>query len=152
MLLFLFALFVWSSNAVLNQTHQAVLDQLANNSWLVNNTCYSPRCTASGGYIVALNLSDIKSSNTPVPAYIGDLGASLQSLDLRLNQLDPTIPANFSALTGLQTLILTGNYIETIPNWIENLTSLITLDLSDNELNGTLPSNITNLHNLQTLT
>lgn len=73
---------------------------------------------------------------TEIPLEVYTL-ASLVSLDLSDNQIGPTIPSEFFAkLKNLQTLKLSGNKLQYLPETMSDLNSLRTLDLSRNYLSS----------------
>ena len=60
-------------------------------------------------------------------------------------------PEEIFLLTGLKGLLLKGNDLESLPEGIGGMTSLIELNLADNDRLGTLPASIGSLKNLRTL-
>ena len=73
-------------------------------------------------------------------------------LDLSLNNLDGTLPAELGLLTELEELNLTGNNLsDTIPSELGQLSNLTLLALGDNVLTGPIPDSLVNLTNLVSL-
>ncbi|CAI9113974.1 OLC1v1037434C1 [Oldenlandia corymbosa var. corymbosa] len=76
----------------------------------------------------------------PIPAFLGRLGSSLQSLVLRENGLIGPIPTELGNLTRLKVLDLHKNDLNgSIPVSLGRLTGLRSLDLSGNRLTGPIP-------------
>ncbi|MCP4215752.1 MAG: hypothetical protein GY765_13950, partial [bacterium] len=72
-------------------------------------------------------------------------------LELRINNLEGTLPAELNALTELTVLRLDNNRISgTLPD-LSGLTKLTHLELGSNMLTGTLPAWINNFSNLKVL-
>ena len=67
--------------------------------------------------------------------------------DLRLGQ----VPSAIGGMRNLRSLILRGNDLESIPQWLLNLDSLTTLDLGDNKLSE-MPDWIGQMANLTSIT
>ena len=85
------------------------------------------------------------------PSNIGSLFPSLESLNLRNNQISGTLPISLFEMNKTRELILQGNaLIGTIPMSISNMVSLTALDLSDNRLFGTMPTELGLLEDLGT--
>ena len=79
------------------------------------------------------------------------LNGKVTQLSIPQNSLSGTIPDSLENLTSLQELYLWGNELTGgIPAWLGNLTSLKTLYLNNNMLNGGIPdlSSLTSLENL----
>nr|BAK06436.1 predicted protein [Hordeum vulgare subsp. vulgare] len=93
-----------------------------------------------------LELNEIKGT---IPANIGDV-INITLMNLSSNQLNGTVPASICALPKLERLSLSNNGLTgMIPACIGNATSLGELDLSGNALSGSIPSGIgTRLVNL----
>lgn len=68
------------------------------------------------------------------------IDGNITVINLQKMGLTGTIPANFSAITSLQRLILANNNITgTIPNELTTLPNLKELDVSNNRINGKIP-------------
>nr|HPR33386.1 hypothetical protein [Prolixibacteraceae bacterium] len=86
-----------------------------------------------------------------LPAEIGNL-TRLERLNLSNNELGGTLPGELGKLVGLQNLLLNGNQlVGNLPDEIGNLTELTELNLSFNDFTGTLPAGIANLIHLLNL-
>ncbi|KAL6996620.1 hypothetical protein U1Q18_006751 [Sarracenia purpurea var. burkii] len=77
----------------------------------------------------------------PIPAFLGRLGPTLQTLVLRENGHVGPIPNELGNLTRLKVLDLYKNNLNgSIPVSLGRLTGLKSLDLSGNKLTGPIPS------------
>eukprot|EP01100_Stratorugosa_tubuloviscum_P000579 TRINITY_DN1127_c0_g1_i1.p1 TRINITY_DN1127_c0_g1~~TRINITY_DN1127_c0_g1_i1.p1 ORF type:complete len:655 (+),score=258.42 TRINITY_DN1127_c0_g1_i1:38-1966(+) len=74
----------------------------------------------------------------------------LETLDLRFNRISIIPEYICSNLKQLKKLVLTGNCLKEIPNYIDQLENLQQLSISSNQLNQ-LPQTLINLKNLITL-
>ncbi len=71
-------------------------------------------------------------------------------LDLQVNNLNGTLPAELGNLTSLQILSLsTNNLVGSLPTELGNLRNLRGLGLANTQLSGALPNSLTNLTHLQ---
>ena len=87
----------------------------------------------------------------PIPPELGNL-ASLQRLELSMNQLSGPIPPELGNLASLEYLELDRNELTgPIPPELGNLASLQYLELSQNQLTGPLPPELGNLASLESL-
>ncbi|HEX3718487.1 MAG TPA: choice-of-anchor tandem repeat GloVer-containing protein [Verrucomicrobiae bacterium] len=78
--------------------------------------------------------------------------APIIELNLGFNNLVGTFPSSFSALTGMQQLLLRANTLSGgIPAALSAMPQLQQLDLSYNPLAGSIPSSLGNLNQLQDL-
>lgn len=76
----------------------------------------------------------------PIPAFLGRLGSSLQTLVLRENGHVGPIPNQLGNLTRLTVLDLHNNNLNgSIPPSLTRITGLRSLDLSGNRLTGPIP-------------
>ena len=83
---------------------------------------------------------------------VADSSGQVTGLDLSLNQLTGSIPAELGNLTQLVELLLWNNELTgSIPSELGNLTNLRFLYLYQNQLTGSIPSELGNLTNLQHL-
>lgn len=100
------------------------------------------------GYAVSLTTLKIKSNNiTLIPSCISNL-THLTALDLSDNLLDSNgLPSSLWTMTGITTLDLMMNRIETLSSGIGSLTNLTSLNLYGNGLTS-LPAAIGNLNKL----
>lgn len=81
-----------------------------------------------------------------------DSDSLVVELNLRYVDLFGPLPSNFSSLTSLNKLVLTGtNLTGSIPKEIGVLQDLSYLDLSDNALTGEIPSELCSLLSLEQL-
>ena len=116
-----------------------------NIGWLRSaDPCSWREVTCSSGHVVRLEivLNDLTGS---IPAELGNLTA-LQYLGLGWNQLTGTIPAELGNLTDLRYLSLNANDLTgSIPAELGNLTALGTLSLEGNNLTGSIPVELGNL-------
>lgn len=77
----------------------------------------------------------------PIPAFLGRMGPSLQTLVLRENGHVGPIPNELGNLTRLKVLDLHKNNLNgSIPLSLNQITGLKSLDLSNNKLTGSIPS------------
>ena len=107
--------------------------------------------TNAAGRVTGLDLN-LNSLNGSIPADLGDL-TYLDTLNLAQNTLSGLIPADLGYLTYLQTLNLGYNsgLTGSIPADLGNLTNLTTLNLRNNDLSGPIPAALGGLTNLETL-
>ncbi|KAJ0098810.1 hypothetical protein Patl1_20270 [Pistacia atlantica] len=78
--------------------------------------------------------------------WLFNVSNNLGYLDLRLNQLQGSIPDAFGHITSLEDLRLQGNHFEGgIPESFGSMCRLLSLDLSSNKLGGKLSKSIRNL-------
>ncbi|XP_018830374.2 protein TOO MANY MOUTHS-like [Juglans regia] len=76
----------------------------------------------------------------PIPAFLGQLGPTLQTLVLRENGHVGSIPTELGNLTRLKVLDLHRNNLNhTIPISLGRIAGLRSLDLSGNKLTGSIP-------------
>lgn len=92
---------------------------------------------------------NVNMSAAGLPATLWDM-TGLTTLDLELDNVD-TVPAGLARLTGLTELNLYGNGIGTLPDFIGGMTNLEKLYLHQNNLSE-LPDSICNLTHLKELT
>ncbi|KAL1199354.1 Protein TOO MANY MOUTHS [Cardamine amara subsp. amara] len=82
----------------------------------------------------------------PIPDQLGNL-TNLKVLDLHKNNLNGSIPFSFNRFSGLRSLDLSGNRLAgSIPGFL--LPELNVLDLSQNLLTGPVPSTLSNCASL----
>ena len=116
-----------------------------NIGWLRSaDPCSWREVTCSSGHVIRLELvlNDLTGS---IPAELGNLTA-LQYLGLGWNQLTGTIPAELGNLTDLSYLSLNANDLTgSIPAELGSLTALGTLSLEGNNLTGSIPVELGNL-------
>jgi len=100
--------------------------------------------TVTGGRVTSLNVS-VNNLIGTLPAEIGNLTA-LTLLYLNNNQFSGTIPSEIGNLTALTVLQLYTNQLTgSIPTEIGNLVLLQNLQLHTNQFSGTIPTEIGNL-------
>lgn len=76
----------------------------------------------------------------PIPAFLGQLGLSLQTLVLRENGHIGSVPVELGNLNRLRVLDLHRNSLNgSIPSSLNRMGSLKSLDLSANRLTGSIP-------------
>ncbi len=86
-----------------------------------------------------------------LPAELGNL-ANLEVLNLNHNQLDGPIPTEFGSMASLESLVLAYNELDgPVPPELGNLANLATLSLEGNELVGSIFPELGNLANLEVL-
>jgi len=125
-----------------------------NTGWLgaAGTECdwYGVTCDIGQKFVKILNLN-INYLTGSIPAEIGNL-TKLEQLYLDINQLTGSIPVEIGNLTQLQYLNLARNQLTgSIPVEIGNLTQLKVLHLVRNQLTGSIPAEIGNLTQLQHL-
>ncbi len=87
-----------------------------------------------------------------LPSNIGDLNASLESLQLGKNDFTGPLPDSLGQLVNLIRFTAGEcHFNSTIPQEIGNMTELRYLDLNHNQLNGTIPVGITLLKELNSI-
>ncbi|KAL7114238.1 hypothetical protein ACP275_04G108100 [Erythranthe tilingii] len=80
-------------------------------------------------------------NSRPIPAFLGQLGPSLQTSVLRENGHFGSIPHELGSLTRSTVLDLHGNNLNgSIPVSLGRITGLRSLDLSCNRLSGSIPN------------
>ena len=103
--------------------------------------------TGEGGRVVEVDLH-VNNLRGTLPAEIGRL-ESLEILLLRGNTLSGPLPAEMGALENLTDLDLWNNALTgPIPSELGRLSALITLQLSRNNLTGRIPGELAALRNL----
>ncbi|XP_048446245.1 probable LRR receptor-like serine/threonine-protein kinase At3g47570 isoform X2 [Pyrus x bretschneideri] len=90
--------------------------------------------------------------NTTIPAFRGNLSASLQYVDLSNSNIRGNIPDDIGNLSSLISLNLGNNQLSgAIPTSIQRLKNLQGLYLYDNKLGGHIPYELCQLNNLAEL-
>lgn len=103
--------------------------------------------SVSNGRVTDLNLS-LNNLTGTIPAELGNL-TNLETLNLSYNQLRGAIPAELGNLGNLEQLWLVNNQLRgTIPAALGNLSNLEVLILNNNLLSGALPQGLTGLTKL----
>jgi Leucine-rich repeat (LRR) protein len=102
------------------------------------NENFYPFCD-SVGRVANIELSAINMVGT-LPPELSLLSDSLYRLNVRLNELAGTVPTEYGALSMMETLILSTNYLSgSMPGEISQWPELSHFDVSNNELHGQLP-------------
>eukprot|EP00193_Tetraselmis_chui_P012189 CAMPEP_0177774070 /NCGR_PEP_ID=MMETSP0491_2-20121128/13272_1 /TAXON_ID=63592 /ORGANISM="Tetraselmis chuii, Strain PLY429" /LENGTH=801 /DNA_ID=CAMNT_0019292347 /DNA_START=110 /DNA_END=2516 /DNA_ORIENTATION=+ len=87
-----------------------------------------------------------------LPPEWSHLSRTLVELNLRGNLLASTLPAEYSAMGGLNQLLLDDNNLEgSLPTEWHTLSGLKILDLSNNKITGTIPQSWSSMTNLERL-
>ncbi|CAL5048796.1 unnamed protein product [Urochloa decumbens] len=87
-----------------------------------------------------------------LPGSLSNLSASIQILNLGLNEISGKIPYDIGNLINLQTLSLADNYVTgSLPSSLCSLKNLVRLYLTGNSISGTIPLAIGNLSGLSLL-
>ena len=122
-----------------------------NTNWLSNNDISTWHgVSVSNGQVTDLNLS-LNNLTGTIPAELGNL-TSLERLVLVGNPLRGAIPAELGNLTNLEMLNLSYNQLSgAIPAALGNLDNLEQLWLVNNQLSGAIPAALGNLSNLEVL-
>jgi Leucine-rich repeat (LRR) protein len=122
-----------------------------NTGWNVTNTpCswYQIRC--DGGHVTVIDLP-LNGLSGSIPAEMGNL-INLETLYLADDQLSGSIPAELGNLSNLRGLYLHNTQLSgSIPRELGNLINLEILYLSNNQLSGSIPAELGNLSNLKDL-
>ena len=97
--------------------------------------------------LVELDLGVNKFTST-IPSQLGLLTNLVNALNLDMNLLQGTVPAQIYSLTKLQRLELFGNQLNVIGTQIGQMTALTVLELEVNSFGGAIPSTLGLLTNL----
>ena len=121
-----------------------------NTNWLSNKDISTWHgVSVSNGKVTGLNLS-LNNLTGTIPAELGNLN-NLENLNLSFNQLSGAIPAALGNLSNLEVIWLVSNQLSgELPAALGNLSNLEVLVLNINQLSGELPQSLTRLTNLMT--
>ena len=139
----------WALAALYNATNGPGWD--GSTGWLASTTpCSWRSVTCTDGVVTELNL-DMNRLMGTIPAELGNL-SNLRELQLANNQLTGSIPVELGNLSKLEALTLSYNQLAgPIPPVLGKLSSLQKLGLYNNQLTGPIPPVLRNLSNLQKL-